>query len=597
MGERRKIIALTAAALPVALTIGAHAADLSSTTIKPISPMVSPTISTQPITATLPPEVTGFQPSGCVAKGGTITILGRNFGTQSGKSAALGGNGIHVDLTVSSWSASSIVATIPNDAAIQMGSSYYIGIEKTGHTQWLSNISRNVTICATTPSMAPVAPVPTSSPPTMPTGTSVPAGDTATASATATDSTSSAESSSNSASETRGSMSTKPSVSSSGSLLQSQLPPLPANLPPAPGKQDPTIEPGELVVVSASVEEANAVAGAGRALGLAIKRRTSLRGLGFVVTVFRVPKEASVGDALSALRREQPNLWADANHRYELMAVDDPKQAAAQLIGWTTSPECGRGLTIGMIDTAIETGHGALGGNNITARSFLAAGVEPAKPAHGTATAALLIGKGEVEGMLPGAKLLAAGVFRQRSSKDIDTTADAVIQALDWLATERVAVINLSLGGPRNLIVEAAVQRILGAGIAVVAAAGNGGPDAKPVYPAAQDGVIAVTAIDAKLKAYDRANRGDYISFAAPGVEVHTAAAAGGTVYVSGTSYAAPFVTAAVASMLSKKQDMQFVRKRLQETARDLGAPGKDPVFGWGLVQTPGCGKAIARKK
>lgn len=606
--ERRNSHVRIAGLLFLGLSVSTQAADVSTLRVAPTT-LQSPTTLTAPITLTATPQVTGFQPSGCVGKGATVTVLGKNFGTQTGKAVALGGSGIHVDLAVSSWAASSIVATIPNDTRIQAGQWYYIGVEKTGHSGWLSNIDKNVTICTTT-TLAPVsiAPIPTPTPTLTPRAPASPGGAGAPMPATTGASPPPAAPAAASAPEAPvhseystadygGSSAPAPLPrTSSGSLLQAQLPAPPQNVPP-PAKQDMTVEPGEVVVVSASLDEAQALAEQARALGLGIKRRTTLRGLGFVVTVLRVPKEASVGDAVGQLRQNLPQVWADANHRYELMAGES-KSPAAELMGWNTTPGCGGGIAIGMLDSAVETDHPALRGRDITVRSFLASGMQAAPPAHGTATAALLVGQGEVNGLLPGAKLYVGSVFRQRSRKDIDTTADSIVQALDWLATERVGVINLSLGGPRNLIVEAAIQRVLAMGVAVVAAAGNGGPDAVPVYPAAQEGVIAVTAVDMELKPYRRANRGDYIGFAAPGVDVPTAAPGGGLVFVSGTSYAAPFVTATFAVNRPKQGKLNWdgVHRRMRDSARDLGAPGKDAVFGWGLARAPGCAKPIARE-
>lgn len=92
------------------------------------------------------PEITGYREK-CGKKGSNITIMGRNFGSQEGKGVALGGHGIHVDLTVISWSDTIIVAQIPLDPRIQEGQWYYIGVEKAGCTEWLSNINKNITIC------------------------------------------------------------------------------------------------------------------------------------------------------------------------------------------------------------------------------------------------------------------------------------------------------------------------------------------------------------------------------------------------------------------------------------------------------------------
>src|SRR5690606_11017674 len=169
-----------------------------------------------------------------------------------------------------------------------------------------------------------------------------------------------------------------------------------------------------------------------------------------------------------------------------------------------------------------------------------------------------------------------------------------------WLATQRVQIVNLSLGGPRNLLLEAAIARVLELGIAVVAAGGNGGPDGPAVYPAAQRGVLAVTAVDAELAPYRQATRGAYLAFAAPGVDVWSAAPGKEGAYYSGTSYAAPFVTAVLAGLRQQSPETPWAAliERARESARDLGAPGRDPVFGWGLVQAVGdCGAGASARR
>jgi subtilisin family serine protease len=97
--------------------------------------------------------------------------------------------------------------------------------------------------------------------------------------------------------------------------------------------------------------------------------------------------------------------------------------------------------------------------------------------------------------------------------------------------------------------------------------------------------VIAVTAIDASGRVYRRANRGDYIAFAAPGVRVQSRYVPG----LSGTSFAAPVVAAEIARRMSLNpaMDLPAVLVGLRQDARDLGAPGRDPIYGWGEVVRP----------
>jgi subtilisin family serine protease len=167
----------------------------------------------------------------------------------------------------------------------------------------------------------------------------------------------------------------------------------------------------------------------------------------------------------------------------------------------------------------------------------------------------------------------------------------ALATGLDWVAAQKPAVINMSIAGPDGAVLRAAVERLFAAGIALVAAAGNQGPEAPPAYPAAYPHVLAVTAIDRELKPYAQANRGTYVALAAPGVAIWTSDPKGAGVFRDGTSFAAPFATAVLAQAraAAPQRALPEVLKDVESRARDLGAPGDDPVFGWGLVQAEAC--------
>jgi subtilisin family serine protease len=371
-----------------------------------------------------------------------------------------------------------------------------------------------------------------------------------------------------------------------GTLMGRGLPPPPAVTGPSGGGgRDAGSEPDELLVVSADLPEALQVQQAGQGLGLGVKRRSVLQGLGLVVTVFRLPEGVTPVEALTRLRAQAPELWSDLNHRYTLQGAEEAADYPARLMGWANSTaDCGRGVRIGLVDGPLPERHPALAGAQLTRASFVPAGVATPPPGHALAVAAILAGHDR--GLVPAAELFHADVMRLRDGRHVDTTVDRLAQALDWLALQPVDVINLSLGGPRNLVLEAAVARLLALDIAVVAAAGNQGAAAPPVYPAAQDGVIAVTAVDAEGHLYRDANRGDHIDFAAPGVDLWLPRP-DGHAHVSGTSFAAPHVTAVLAAARQVQPGTDWSRHlaALAEAAKDLGAPGRDPLFGWGLVQ------------
>jgi subtilisin family serine protease len=171
-----------------------------------------------------------------------------------------------------------------------------------------------------------------------------------------------------------------------------------------------------------------------------------------------------------------------------------------------------------------------------------------------------------------------------------------MLRALQWLKRSGVAVVNLSFAGPEDELVHHAVQELTKAGIVVVAAAGNDGPSAPPSYPAAYKEVIAVTAVDRNLEPYRYANRGGHIDVAAPGVEVWTAMPGRREGPQTGTSFAVPYVTAVVAvalpgPRLPADDDALATKQRALDQIRpdikNLGADGRDPTFGAGLVQAP----------
>jgi subtilisin family serine protease len=162
----------------------------------------------------------------------------------------------------------------------------------------------------------------------------------------------------------------------------------------------------------------------------------------------------------------------------------------------------------------------------------------------------------------------------------------AIVKGVDWGVENRARVINMSFAGPADPL----MRRELGAadrkGVALVAAAGNAGPKSPPLYPGADDGVIAVTATDADDRLYAGANRGAYIAIAAPGVDVLLPTADGGYGLETGTSVSAALVSGVAALVLERRPDLkpQALRKALLGTAKPMSAAGRDNDFGAGLV-------------
>jgi subtilisin family serine protease len=123
-------------------------------------------------------------------------------------------------------------------------------------------------------------------------------------------------------------------------------------------------------------------------------------------------------------------------------------------------------------------------------------------------------------------------------------SATSIVRALGWLSSHRPQVINISLVGPPNRLVQRAIQIVQSRGTQVVAAVGNDGPAAPPQYPASYPGVVAVTAVDARGRAIPEAGKASHLDFAAPGADMAAALPGNGYTRVRGTSFAAPLAAA-----------------------------------------------------
>jgi subtilisin family serine protease len=150
-------------------------------------------------------------------------------------------------------------------------------------------------------------------------------------------------------------------------------------------------------------------------------------------------------------------------------------------------------------------------------------------------------------------------------------------------------VINVSLVGPANAVLERVVARMVARGHLIVAAVGNDGPAAPPLYPAAYDGVIAVTGVDRRGRVLLEAGRGPFIDFAALGADLEAATLTSARAPVRGTSFAAPAVAATLALRTAKldRAEAEAAVASLAAAAVDLGAKGRDPVYGYGWVKVP----------
>jgi hypothetical protein len=250
-----------------------------------------------------------------------------------------------------------------------------------------------------------------------------------------------------------------------------------------------------------------------------------------------VPRGLSTREGLKRLHKLAPALQADFDHVFEPAGGDLLPFAG----GLAASAGPRGGPLIGIVDGGVAS-HPSLAGAAIEQNGFAG---RPQPTGHGTAVASLIVGnQGMFRGAARGSSLLVADVYGGSRAAG---SASSIVRALGWLASKRPQVINISLVGPQNRLVQRAIGVIRARGIDVVAAVGNDGPAAPPQYPASYPGVIAVTGVDGHGRALPEAGKAVHLDFAAPGSDMAAALPGQGYARVRGTSFAAPLATARLA--------------------------------------------------
>lgn len=325
-------------------------------------------------------------------------------------------------------------------------------------------------------------------------------------------------------------------------------------------------------------------------------------------------------DEVSHIRNRLPKSLQDQIGRNHIYLSQSEVSAKGSLLRHVDKIEvstqqfesCPTPLRIGMVDTHVTTTHPLLSHIVFTQASFIVEQREGQDPRpnqnngldsdaadskkqtskaselaggvafssdHGTAVASLLAAS-----MPESSQVFNASVFYSRNSVSQGATLMSLIEGLNYLASQQVDAINMSLAGPDNPVLARVIKQLDESGIQIIAAVGNEGPASLPLYPAAYPETLGITAVDKSHAIYRWANQGDYVDFAAVGVSVEVAHPDGKVIRQTGTSMASPRATALYACFLRTELERNAALLKLQQLALDTGPPGRDSVFGFGVL-------------
>jgi Subtilase family len=358
---------------------------------------------------------------------------------------------------------------------------------------------------------------------------------------------------------------------------------------PAPGER--RFVPDEVITEFSANTSPQAIDRIARRLDLTQLESQSFPLIGATLYRWRVGGGRSALTATSALQGQGAVASVQPNYMFSLQQDTAQTSSGTQgdLAQYVLSKlqidqahqiATGKDVPVAVIDSDIDIAHPDINGTTIKSFDALGGDVKPQQ--HGTAMAGAIISHGKLEGIAPGAELLAARAFDDNSNG----TSFAIYKSLQWAADNGARVINMSFTGPPDPTLHRMLAAAYGNGIVLVAAAGNGGPKSAPLYPGADPDVIAVTATDDNDGLLDSANRGQYVAVAAPGVQILALAPADSYAVTTGTSVAAAHVSGVAALLLQHEPSLKptDVRSILTVTAKPLGAADDHVDFGAGLV-------------
>ncbi len=371
-----------------------------------------------------------------------------------------------------------------------------------------------------------------------------------------------------------------------------------SNEPPGlPPRNERRFVAGEVLFIMAPDAPRDAVRRVVRRFNLTLIEEVRSEMLGTSLYRYRVPNRLTVPAAIRAMQAEagvayvQPNYAFDRpEFRFKLESASNARaqgqrlQYVIEALRLTEAHQIARGerVAIAVIDSGVDANHPELRGRIV--QSYDAVGGQFRAHEHGTGMVGAIVANNQLLGVSPRADIYAVRAFAPGQTGSSAGTSFHIIKAMDWAIRSGARVINMSFAGPRDPMIARAIQVAADRRIAMVAAMGNGGPDAPIAYPAADPNVIAVTATDQEGRLFASATQGDHVAVAAPGVEILLPAPRGGYQISSGTSVAAAHVSGVAALILERNPEIDpaTLRRILIATARQGQTP--DPKLGAGVA-------------